>query len=617
MAEGILGGILGGEEEKPEAESAKALAGAAAFAAAVVAIASQQDPQVARDASKLLNAHSRLLEMQAKQLEDEREGKLRRIGIRIRIAYQVCIAVIAAFIGIGVLVMVWDAVTSRSVVIDRFETGPALAANGLNGKVVASAILDRLTSIQAVTRSNAKRRSLSNAWTNDIAIEVPKTGVSIGQLEEILKTRFGHDQHIGGDVVQIEKGKLALTVRGAGILPKNFTGEERKLNELLVQAAEYIYGQSQPGLWTAYLSNNNRPDDAIRFAQEVYVTAEPSERPYILNYWANAIAYKGGDGAMLKALPYYREALHLKPDFWIGYLNIMNALNGLGDEEAAIREGEQLIKAAGGRPGRAPEDAYENYDSALWDLVTERAEQIADMESHSGIGTTTRASGAENLNVAQTEAQMHDVVAASVRLNTTPVDSTNISDVAAAAFDRALIAEERMDLVSATGEWDTFKDAYANPTVSTNNPSYICFAAVDYEKTGKRDEADKALNAVGTLALVDCYRFKADVMELRSDWAGAQEWYARAVKLAPSIPSGYYSWGVALAKHGDLVGAEAKLKDANQRGPHWADPLKAWGDVLVKQGKTEDALAKYDEALKYAPKWEQLKEAREAIAKRS
>jgi hypothetical protein len=41
--------------------------------------------------------------------------------------------------------------------------------------------------------------------------------------------------------------------------------------------------------------------------------------------------------------------------------------------------------------------------------------------------------------------------------------------------------------------------------------------------------------------------------------------------------------------HGDLAGAEAKLKDANQGGPHWADPLKAWGDVLLKQGKTKDA----------------------------
>jgi predicted Zn-dependent protease len=66
---------------------------------------------------------------------------------------------------------------------------------------------------------------------------------------------------------------------------------------------------------------------------------------------------------------------------------------------------------------------------------------------------------------------------------------------------------------------------------------------------------------------------------------GAQKAYAEAVALAPDLPAGYYSWGVALARHGDLAGAEAKLKDANQRGPHWADPLKAWGDVFAKQGR--------------------------------
>jgi hypothetical protein len=72
---------------------------------------------------------------------------------------------------------------------------------------------------------------------------------------------------------------------------------------------------------------------------------------------------------------------------------------------------------------------------------------------------------------------------------------------------------------------------------------------------------------------------------------------------------------LALARHGDLPGATAKFKDANQKGPHWADPLKAWGDVLLKQGNAKDALAKYDEALKYAPNWKQLKEARETAAK--
>jgi tetratricopeptide (TPR) repeat protein len=615
MAEGPLGRLSEETDEKPHGEGSDAQTGALAFAAAVVAIASRQDPQVARDASTLLSRYAQLLQIQTQQLEDQREGKLRRFGIYTRIAYQFFVAVVAAFIGVGILVMVWSAVTSRSVVIDRFETAPALAPSGLNGKVAASGLLDVLTKIQAATRSNAKRRLLSNAWTNDIAIEVPKTGVSIGQLEAILKTRFGHDQHIGGDLAVIEKGRLALTVRGSGILPRTFTDEPHNLDKLLTQAGEYVYGQSQPGLWTAYLSNNDRTDEAIQFAQGAYVAAEPSERPYILNYWANAIVTKGEEGAMRDALPLYREALHLKPDFWIGYLNVMNALNGLGKEEDAIREGEQLMSAAGGRPGRAPEDSYENYDSALWDLPTERAEQIADMESHSGIGTTTKASGAENLGVAQTEAQMHDVVAASVRLKTTRIDPKNFPDVAAASFARALIAQESMDLPTAAREWDTFALAYANPTVSTSNRSYICFSAPAYERTGQPERAEEALAAVGPLTLVDCYRFKADVFELRGNWAAAQDWYARTVNLAPSIPSGYYSWGLALAKHGDLVGAEAKLKDANQRGPHWADPLKAWGDVLVKQGKAKDALTKYEEALKYAPNWKALKEAREAAAK--
>jgi tetratricopeptide (TPR) repeat protein len=87
------------------------------------------------------------------------------------------------------------------------------------------------------------------------------------------------------------------------------------------------------------------------------------------------------------------------------------------------------------------------------------------------------------------------------------------------------------------------------------------------------------------------------------------------VALAPDLPAAYYSWGVALARHGDLAGAEAKFKEANRHGPHWADPLKNWGDVLVKQGRGEDALAKYNEALEYAPHWAALKEAREATAR--
>ena len=127
------------------------------------------------------------------------------------------------------------------------------------------------------------------------------------------------------------------------MLPKTLSGAAAGLDQLLTQAGEYVYSQSQPGLWAAYLSNNNRNEKAILFAQ-----VDPSERPYMLNYWANALTAKGGAGAMREALPLYQEAVRLKPDYWGGYSNIMFALGGLGDEEGGLRIGEQMMRLAGG-----------------------------------------------------------------------------------------------------------------------------------------------------------------------------------------------------------------------------------------------------------------------------
>jgi len=70
MAEGLLGGVLGGEEEKDAPEGGSDTPGGAdAFAAAVAARLSANDPEVARKTADFLSEQAQLVQVQKKHLE--------------------------------------------------------------------------------------------------------------------------------------------------------------------------------------------------------------------------------------------------------------------------------------------------------------------------------------------------------------------------------------------------------------------------------------------------------------------------------------------------------------------------------------------------------------------
>ena len=618
MAEGLLGGILGDEEEKPGAEAPGALAGAQAFAAAVAAKLADSDPQVARDTSAFLQEQTRLLKVQKDHLEDEHALRLahlrhqsrllhgQRWAQNLRIAFQCFTAVVAGVIGGGLLLMLHDAFTSRSVIVHPFDTPPALVARGVTGKVVAAGVLDELIRLQTATRADAAKRQLSNAWSNEIKLDIPETGFTLGELSRLLKARFGHDLHIEGELVQTENGAFALTVRGGGVAPKTLTAPAAGFDKMISEAAEHVYSQSEPVLWAYYLVDAGRNDEAVAFSRGAFAHAGKEDRPYLLNTWANALMTSG---RTREALALYRTALKLKPDYWNAHNNVMEALMILGEEENAWRAGKEMEVVAGGRPGRAPEVDYEEFDRLVRNVTAWRDSVIADAEAHGGVGADTLAAG---IQIADTEALLHNPAAAELALQTIRSDNTDSVVAAVAHFVRGRLAAEAGDVAAAVTELEAFGVAYSDPNVSSNSAGYNCWIAPAEEAAGHRDRADAVLKTAGTF--VDCYRFRADILDGRGDWTGAQKAYSDAVALAPDLPAAHYSWGLALVRHGDLAGAAAKLNDANQRGPRWADPLKAWGDVLVKQGHSKEALAKYGEALRYAPNWAALKEARDAAA---
>ena len=77
MAEERFGGILGAEDEdKPEVEGPDPLIGTEAFAAAVAARLSGNDPGVARETEEFLRRQSQVLKIQAEHLADEHTLRL-------------------------------------------------------------------------------------------------------------------------------------------------------------------------------------------------------------------------------------------------------------------------------------------------------------------------------------------------------------------------------------------------------------------------------------------------------------------------------------------------------------------------------------------------------------
>jgi tetratricopeptide (TPR) repeat protein len=118
----------------------------------------------------------------------------------------------------------------------------------------------------------------------------------------------------------------------------------------------------------------------------------------------------------------------------------------------------------------------------------------------------------------------------------------------------------------------------------------------------------------GAHALIDktpldcnqCLRVRGTIDGLEKNWAGANYWFARAAKDAPTPPSAWSDWGRMLVQKGDYDAAIARLALAHEKGPHFADPLECWGEALTKQGRSDLALAKFEEANNYAPNWGRL-----------
>jgi tetratricopeptide (TPR) repeat protein len=598
-----------GNDEADEPEGAEAIgAGVDPFAATIALARSESGGQVTGDLAAYLRQLTRLTGRQLEHLGEQRVLNVSRLRVRLwrerlQLGLQILVTAIVAVVVLAVLDVFHRAVTSHQVIIESFDTPPALEARGLSGKVVAGDLLDALTRLQAATRATARKRDIASAWEQDVKIEVPETGVSIGEIDRLLRARFGHDQHVTGEVVQEPDGRLSLRIRGQGANARAFVGAQQDVDKLVTSAAEYIYGEDEPFLFAVYLNQSGRAADAEAFVSAAYPTAPPADRGALANVWGNAVSAQGryADAGAL-----YRMAIKDDPRLWSAWSNLIGVASIIEGEEAAWRIGERMRQVArtaaqGDQPTLAD---WQNLDPLTQDWTAERAALDFDANRMGGQGTSDVADGP---SLAEAAGRLHDWATADrYLLSSDPndphtkaerlfIEGYQALDAAkpAAAVQPLMAFEAMMRANVALG-----RDFYGD---------YACYLGSALGLSGKTAEAEGVFDRAGRW--LSCYGFRADALDRAGDWPGAQAAYANAVASAPDLPFAYDRWGLALTRRGDLVGALAKFAQAHQRGPHWADPLKHWGDSLMMLGRRREAAERYAEAAKYAPAWADLREA--------
>jgi tetratricopeptide (TPR) repeat protein len=612
-------------EVESEAEEAHASASVDPVAAAIAMDEAAKHPAVAAHASAFLKAQKKLVELQVKHFDEEHHlaidaAKLKRAMDWLKLGVQAAIALVFAGVAAGLIAMVSSAAQDRSLVIDSFTVPPDLAQRQITGEQLAALVADKLATIDAHAESFRAPATYETNWGHEIHIEVPATGVSISELDHVLREHLGRQTRISGALYH-EGGVLRLSVRTGEGEALEVEGDDAHIDALTSKAAEAIFGKTQPYAYSKYLEFAGRKDEAMKVARALAADGPASERAWAWAQISNLLSERD----LAAAYDAGMRATALDPGLSLAWLNAANPQRLMGHDQASSDLNRRSIDVArrGGGGLSAVGVATSEFNDA--GFGTDFGEFLraavklrdADARVYGGLNASRSAM------VAQAFAAAHDLPA-SRRLTDALTDAQLITqlylldDYYAPEYLRAVEAEDwTAAIAAAQSQLDALAKAPEGPELTRYARERFVLPNMAYAlaKAGRMAEAQKI---TATLAQ-DCYlclRTRARVAAMAGDWPEATRNFAEAVRQNPKLPFADLEWGRALLDRGDRAGAVAHFERAAKLAPKFADPLKYWGDVLLSEGKSGEAISKYADAALCAPHWPDLhRKWAEALAK--
>jgi Tfp pilus assembly protein PilF len=572
------------------------------------------------EAKSLLEWQARLVETQETLAHaDLRYRGWQIISERVGAILKGMTAVVGFLVLLAVAAFLWSASHAKGMVVDAFSVPPSMEQRGLTGTVVASELLDKTTALEMSTQSARAPSSYENSWADTDGVQVPYTGLSLGQLRREARAWLGSETHLKGDVVVLGSDRVAISFR-AGKASGRVEGTNADFDKLLQAAALKVFEATQPYRYHVWLDRNGgtrEQSDAV--LRKLLRSSNRREQLWALH----GLALNAPTQAEYIAT--YQRALKMQPDFLPAVGNMAWVTLDRGHEEAGLRLNREA--AAAYRSGHFD---YNRDNSSGFALATEAtvAWLQGDMQRQADLARKSLEYGADAANNAfrpfQTAwafAELHDwTEARNILAGAGMLDQARVRELEKSfgplpsqAFLNSVATNDYPRQASELrARLDSFEHGLAtdDPILTKSEwqgsiRDQRPLLAIALARSGSA--ADAATLVAPAPADHDAsLRARALVAAYAGKRQQSDAWFAQAVARTPSLPRAHLMWAEALLLRGDTKRAAEQAELANRKGPRWAEPLKLWGDALLAQGNAKDAEAKYAAAAERAPRWGRL-----------
>jgi tetratricopeptide (TPR) repeat protein len=521
------------------------------------------------------------------------------------------LAALAAVLGLGA--MAWRASGADGVIVRRFTAPAAFEEAGLGGEVLATRFMDRINAHQEASRGTALQSAtgFSGSQGDAVTLAIPQTGISLADLDAVLRQWLGRETAITGNVSQMGE-TVVVTVRYGAQTPVRVTGPVTELEAMIERAADGVYAQADP----------------IRAVFVQPPTPEGSAaREALLQRLRTRGSTAGADGWSLsasvsrdprQALRYAAVSVRRNPDFPMGHQEFANASMSLGLDEAALQAMRRARRAMDGARGlRWNEFSYEmvrlNQEAQIAQLTGDFAAAARLAQRRMEIGASLGRAGSP-VHV-RWLASGHEIEAAQRELDTAALRGAPdalLPYLQAHTWAAAGRVTEALPMfaraMSALDEGDAEARAAGLSQSSLSRYFRLCLTA-DYAlalaRAGQFGAAEATIGPTPTNCY-PCLRARAGIAELRRDTGGADRWFAAALRTAPSLPFAEAEWAAVRLARGEPADAARLASAAHAKAPRFADALEVWGEALLAQGDAEGAAQNFAKAAKLTPRWGRL-----------